>query len=79
MEKASSVNEGMIRGLRPAPDYSRWTIEELRQFALQLRVRDARQKNRRELVELFEVSQADGAFGPRRSLTRPISDRVMMG
>jgi len=44
----------MIRGLRPPPDYSRWTIEELRQFATQLRVRDARKKNRRELVALFE-------------------------
>ena len=36
------------------PDYSRWTYEELRQFALQLRVRDARVKSRRELVELFD-------------------------
>jgi hypothetical protein len=52
MEKMINV-ESMIRGLRPPPDYSRWTIEELRQFALQLRVRDARTKNRRELVELF--------------------------
>jgi hypothetical protein len=56
MEKTNSVHERLIRGLRPAPDYSRWTIEELRQFALQLRVRDARNKNRRELVELFEVA-----------------------
>lgn len=47
--------EDMLRGLRPPPDYSRWTIEELRQFALQLRVRDARTKNRRELVELFQA------------------------
>jgi hypothetical protein len=53
MEKISG-REGMIRGLRPPPDYSRWTIEELRQFATQLRVRDARKKNRRELVALFE-------------------------
>jgi hypothetical protein len=40
----------------PRPDYSRWTIEELRQFAMQLRVRDARAKSRRELVELFGMS-----------------------
>jgi hypothetical protein len=39
----------------PRPDYSRWTIEELRQFAQQLRVRDARFKCRRELIELFDV------------------------
>jgi hypothetical protein len=70
MEKTRSIHEGMIRGLRPAPDYSRWTIEELRQFALQLRVRDARQKNRRELVELFEVPNAVGPFGARRPLSR---------
>jgi hypothetical protein len=36
-------------------DYSGWTIEELRKFAQQLRVRDARCKNRRELIELFDV------------------------
>ena len=54
MEKISKF-ESLIGGLRPPPDYSRWTIEELRQFALQLRVRDARTKNRRELVALFEV------------------------
>lgn len=53
MEKMNNV-ERMSGGLRPPPDYSRWTIEELRQFALQLRVRDARTKNRRELVELFD-------------------------
>jgi hypothetical protein len=41
------------------PDYSRWTYEELRRFAVQLRVRDASIKSRRELVELFD--------GPRRN------------
>ena len=35
------------------PDYACWSVEELRQFAQQLRVRDARSKNRQELVELF--------------------------
>ncbi len=51
MEK---VNEP--RAIAPAfrpTDYSRWSVEELRQFAQQMRVRDARSKNRRELVELF--------------------------
>jgi hypothetical protein len=56
MEKVSSNFERLMSGLRPPPDYSRWTIEELRQFAQQLRVRDARTKNRRELVELFAVA-----------------------
>jgi len=57
MEKMSGGQEGLLRGLRgPPPDYSRWTIEELRQFALQLRVRDARTKNRRELLELFRMA-----------------------
>ena len=40
------------------PDYSRWTVEELRRFAQQLRVRDANTKSRHELVELFDVSVA---------------------
>ncbi|HET8698108.1 MAG TPA: hypothetical protein VFO94_11505 [Gammaproteobacteria bacterium] len=39
------------------PDYSRWTYEELRRFAVQLRVRDAGIKSRRELVELFDGSR----------------------
>ena len=43
-------------GAMPRPDYSRWTYEELRQVALQLRVRDAGAKSRRELVELFDGS-----------------------
>ncbi|HZF31637.1 MAG TPA: hypothetical protein VE907_21145 [Gammaproteobacteria bacterium] len=42
------------------PDYSRWTYEELRQFALQLRVQDARAKSRRELMELFDGELFDG-------------------
>ncbi|HEX5049223.1 MAG TPA: hypothetical protein VFX89_19080 [Gammaproteobacteria bacterium] len=42
----------------PRTDYSRWTYEELRQFALQLRVRDAGAKSRRELVELFGSTQS---------------------
>jgi hypothetical protein len=39
-------------------DYSRWSVEELRRFAQQLRVRDASTKSRRELVELFDVPVA---------------------
>jgi hypothetical protein len=57
MEKMSGGPEVLLRCLRgPPPDYSRWTIEELRQFAFQLRVRDARKKNRRELLELFKIA-----------------------
>jgi hypothetical protein len=54
MEKMSKL-ERLIGGLRPSRDYSLWTIEELRQFAQQLRVRDAGSKSRRELVALFET------------------------
>ena len=52
MEKMSLP--GRVATLISRPDYSRWTYEELRQFALQLRVRDARAKSRRELMELFD-------------------------
>ena len=34
-------------------DYSQWSIEELWQLASQLRVAGARNKSRRELLELF--------------------------
>jgi hypothetical protein len=56
MEKIT-VGRTALSGGRP--DYSRWTYEELRRFAVQLRVRDAGVKSRRELVELFD--------GPRRN------------
>lgn len=36
-------------------DYSQWSIEELWQLASQLRVTGARNKSRRELLELFAV------------------------
>jgi hypothetical protein len=36
-------------------DYSQWSIEELWQFASQLRVAGARTKSRRELIDLFAV------------------------
>jgi hypothetical protein len=56
MEKMSFDAVGAGRPHRP--DYSRWTVEELRRFARQLRVRDAGTKSRRELIELFDVSVA---------------------
>ncbi len=39
-------------------DYERWTIEELRCLAEQLRVRDASRKTRRELIALFGVERS---------------------
>jgi hypothetical protein len=56
MEKMSLDAAHMSQPHRP--DYCRWTVEELRRFAHQLRVRDAGTKSRRELVELFDVSAA---------------------
>ena len=56
MEKMSFTAVGLDSPHRP--DYSRWTVEELRRFAHQLRVRDADTKSRRELVELFDVPVA---------------------
>ena len=41
----------------PKPiDYSLWSIEELMRLASQLRVSGAREKSRRELIDLFAVS-----------------------
>jgi hypothetical protein len=41
-------------GHRPAgQDYNQWSIEELWQLASQLRVAGARNKSRRELIDLF--------------------------
>jgi hypothetical protein len=34
-------------------DYSQWSIEELWQLASQMRVAGARNKSRRELIDLF--------------------------
>jgi hypothetical protein len=43
-------------GARGTPaDYSQWSIEELWQLASQLRVTGARNKSRRELIDLFAV------------------------
>lgn len=58
MEKMSLP--GRAATVLPRPDYSRWTYEELRQFALQLRVQDARAKSRRELMEFFDGELFDG-------------------
>ena len=46
--------EKVVATPREPAGYSQWSIEELRRFALQMRVRDARTKNRRELIELLE-------------------------
>jgi hypothetical protein len=54
MEKMSV--DTVYSSKRHRPDYSVWTVEELRRFAQQLRVRDASTKSRRELVELFDVT-----------------------
>jgi hypothetical protein len=56
MEKVTFGRADFGAGRRRGPDYSRWTVEELRRFAQQLRVRDAGTKSRRELVELFDVT-----------------------
>ena len=50
MEKVSFAGERRF-------DYERWTIEELRRHAQQLRVRDASRKTRRELIALFGVER----------------------
>ena len=36
-----------------AVDYSQWSVEELRELAMQLRLPGAASKNRRELIEIF--------------------------
>ena len=36
-------------------DYTQWSIEELWQLAAQMRVRGARSKSRRELIDFFAV------------------------
>ena len=43
------------RGPKPI-DYSQWSIEELMRLASQLRVSGAREKSRRELIDLFAAS-----------------------
>jgi hypothetical protein len=42
-------------------DYTQWSIEELWQLASQLRVAGARNKTRRELIDLFGVPPHPGA------------------
>lgn len=46
---------GLSHTVRSQPDYSQWSIEELWQFASQLRVAGARNKSRRELIDMFAV------------------------
>ena len=42
-------------------DYTLWSIEELWQLASQMRVADARNKSRRELIDLFATSPVKAA------------------
>lgn len=44
-----SVNDG-------PPDYTVWSVEELRAFAAQLQLPDAARKSRRELLGIFDVT-----------------------
>ena len=68
---------GLSHTVRAQPtDYSQWSIEELWQFASQLRVAGARNKSRRELIDLFAVPQSHSA---RRSETRSCRDRDPCG
>jgi hypothetical protein len=48
----------MPRPRSTPPDYSQWSIEELWELASQLRVTGARNKSRRELLDLFAVPPA---------------------
>ena len=50
------MTHGLTHTVRSQPtDYSQWSIEELWQFASQLRVTGARSKSRRELIDMFAV------------------------
>jgi hypothetical protein len=49
-----------------AVDYSTWSFEELREFAVQLRLSGAECKSRRELLDFFVESQV-GHFLARAS------------
>lgn len=44
----------------PRIDYSRWSVEELRAFALQMQLPDAATRTRRELLEIFAHPAAGG-------------------
>lgn len=52
MEKMTGAG-GAQRPPASRYDFARWSFEELRQFAEQMRVRDARTKSRRQLMELL--------------------------
>jgi hypothetical protein len=53
MEKMTRVSGGVPRPPPGRYDFTRWSFEELREFAERMRVPDARSKSRRQLVELF--------------------------
>lgn len=46
---------GGARGRRQ-PDFSTWSVEELRAFAAQMRLPDAMNKTRRELLTIFNAT-----------------------
>jgi hypothetical protein len=65
----NSVNDGAVAGvpssrrqepppgqerIRRAPDFHRWSVEELRALAFQLQIPGARSKSRQELIEFFK-------------------------
>jgi hypothetical protein len=52
MDRSTTAPYRPLRGAQPA-DYAQWSIEELWQLASQLRVAGARNKSRRELIDLF--------------------------
>lgn len=53
METIDNAAAARARGERPSPDYSSWSVEELRLLALQLRVREASAMTRGELLDLL--------------------------
>jgi hypothetical protein len=54
MDRSTTVSYRPLgRGIAQPADYSQWSIEELWQLASQLRVSGARNKSRRELIDLF--------------------------
>lgn len=63
------------RPLAQRADYTLWSIEELWQLALQMRLPGARSMSRRELIDLFVPPQA----AQQRNSTRSGRDRDTCG
>jgi hypothetical protein len=58
----NTVRQNSITRSQHAPkriDYSQWSFEELRELAMQLRLRDVIGKSRRELLEIFVTRRRD--------------------